>query len=178
MENAPSETRTNVFIVEDSAPIRERLTGLLNGIGGVSVVGEAATPQSAVEGILRTRPDSVVLDIQLMGGTGIEVLRSAFADVCVWQGGRFLWLSVHSGKIATFSPNAEVVFDAMTEKHFRKSVLLERLFAVARKRYGDLGAEDCFGFAPLPALGGAIAEQYLIKARMREYTATAAQVLR
>ena len=75
MENVTSETRTNVFIVEDSAPIRERLNGLLSDIEGVLVVGEAATPQSAVEGILRTRPDSVVLDIQLMGGTGIEVLR-------------------------------------------------------------------------------------------------------
>src|ERR1700694_3102789 len=75
MENAPSETRTDVFIVEDSAPICERLNGLLGDIEGVSVVGEAVPPQSAVEGILRTRPDSVVLDIQLMGGTGIEVLR-------------------------------------------------------------------------------------------------------
>ena len=133
-------------------------------------------------GILWTpRPDEPFLDPEDwpgLDGTGIEVLRSAFADVCVWQGGRFLWLSVHSGKIATFSPNAEVVFDAMTDKHFRKTVLLERLFAVARKRYGDLGPEDCFGFAPLPALGGAIAEQYLIKTRMREYVATAAQVLR
>ena len=75
MENAQSETRTDVFIVEDSAPICERLNGLLSDIEGVSVVGEAATPQSAVEGILRTRPDSVVLDIQLIGGSGIEVLR-------------------------------------------------------------------------------------------------------
>jgi hypothetical protein len=47
---------TNVFIVEDSAPIRERLNGLLGDIEGVHVVGEADTPQSAVEGIMRTRP--------------------------------------------------------------------------------------------------------------------------
>ncbi len=75
MENAPSETRTNVFIVEDSAPIRERLTGLLRDIEGVTVVGEADTAKAAVEGILRTKPDSVVLDVQLTGGSGVEVLR-------------------------------------------------------------------------------------------------------
>ena len=67
--------RTHVFIVEDSAPIRERLSSLLCEIDGVSVVGEADTPAAAIEGILRTRPDSVVLDIQLTGGSGIDVLR-------------------------------------------------------------------------------------------------------
>jgi DNA-binding NarL/FixJ family response regulator len=76
MENALLETpRTNVFIVEDSAPIRERLIGLLRDIEGVTVVGEAETAKAAVEGILRTKPDSVVLDIQLNGSSGIEVLR-------------------------------------------------------------------------------------------------------
>lgn len=77
MQIMPSDARTNVFIVEDSASIRERLVGMLGDIEGVSVVGEAETPQAAVEGILRTRPDSVLLDIQLIGGSGIDVLREA-----------------------------------------------------------------------------------------------------
>ena len=67
----------NIFIVEDSASIRERLAVMLGGIEGVTLVGEAETPGEALEGILRTRPDSVVLDIHLVGGTGIEVLRKA-----------------------------------------------------------------------------------------------------
>ncbi len=75
MENLSHETRTKAFIVEDSAFIRERLDALLGEMNGVSIVGEAATPQAAVEGILRTRPDVVVLDIHLTGGSGIEVLR-------------------------------------------------------------------------------------------------------
>lgn len=74
MENAPTEPRTHVFIVEDSAPIRERLAGMLRDMEGVTVVGEADTAKAAVEGILRTKPDSVVLDVQLTCGSGIEVL--------------------------------------------------------------------------------------------------------
>ena len=66
---------TNVFLVEDSAPIRARLAEMLGDVEGVAIVGEAATPASAIDGILRTRPDSVVLDLQLIGGSGIEVLR-------------------------------------------------------------------------------------------------------
>jgi hypothetical protein len=128
-----------------------------------------------------TPPDEPFLDPEDwdgLDGTGIEVLRSAFADVCLWQGGRFHWVSVLSGKIHLFSSNPEIVFDALTEKDFRKSALLERLFGIARKRLGDLGSEECYGFAPLPALGGAIAEQNLIKTPMREDVAIAAQTLR
>jgi DNA-binding NarL/FixJ family response regulator len=73
---ATTQTRhTNVFLVEDSAPIRARLAEMLGNVEGVAIVGEAETPASAIEGILRTRPDSVVLDIRLSGGSGIEVLR-------------------------------------------------------------------------------------------------------
>ncbi len=74
MQTTPSE-RINVFLVEDSISIRERLAGLLTEIEGVYVVGEADSPSAAVDGILRTRPDSVVLDIHLLNGSGIEVLR-------------------------------------------------------------------------------------------------------
>ena len=67
---------TRVFLVEDSAPIRERLVGLLGEIAGVQVVGEADTAADAAEGILRTQPDTVVLDIRLAQGSGIDVLRA------------------------------------------------------------------------------------------------------
>lgn len=116
-------------------------------------------------------------DWEALDGTGIEVLRTAFADVCLWQNAGFLWLNVHSGKSFSFSPIAEILFDAtLTEKHFRKSILLERLFHRACKRFGNLSSEECFGFAPLPAFGGAIAEEYIIKTPMREYVAMVAQV--
>jgi DNA-binding NarL/FixJ family response regulator len=68
--------RITAFIVEDSPAIRERLAALLTQTQGIAIVGEADTPQSAVEGILRTRPDSVVLDIHLLGGSGLEVLKT------------------------------------------------------------------------------------------------------
>jgi two-component system, OmpR family, response regulator len=63
-----------VFLVEDSAAIRERLVEMINEIENVEVVGEADTYDSAVRGILDTRPDVVVLDISLASGSGIEVL--------------------------------------------------------------------------------------------------------
>ena len=75
------ETHRNgkVFVVEDSAAIRSRLIELLGDIEGVSVVGEAGTPGEAVAGILRTQPHCVVLDLQLIDGTGVDVLRAVRA---------------------------------------------------------------------------------------------------
>ena len=74
-------TAKTVFIVEDSLPIRARLLEMFGDIKDVNVVGEAGTPAEAITGILRTLPDYVILDFQLDGGTGIEVLRAVRAQV-------------------------------------------------------------------------------------------------
>ena len=71
---APS-SHPRVFLADDSGPIRSRVANLL-GEHDMEVVGEAATPQGCIEGILASRPQVVVLDVQLEGGTGLEVLRA------------------------------------------------------------------------------------------------------
>lgn len=66
----------SVFIVDDSPSMRVRLSELLDEIDGVDVVGEAGTPSDAISGILRIHPRYVLLDYQLEGGTGLDVLRA------------------------------------------------------------------------------------------------------
>ena len=80
MQNV-QDSRTHVFIVEDSPIVRKRLVAMMDETEGVSVVGEADTEKGAVEGILRTRPDWVLLDVQLTDGNGIEVLRQVRKQV-------------------------------------------------------------------------------------------------
>ena len=65
-----------VFVVEDSAAVRERLLEMIREIDDIEVVGEAESFDAAVSGILDTRPDVAVLDIKLAddGGSGIDVL--------------------------------------------------------------------------------------------------------
>jgi DNA-binding NarL/FixJ family response regulator len=67
---------TQVFIVDDSAWIRVRLVEALGRLPDVTVVGEASTASDAVAGILLTRPDSVLLDLNLMGHNGLDVMRA------------------------------------------------------------------------------------------------------
>jgi DNA-binding NarL/FixJ family response regulator len=65
-----------VFLVEDAPLLRERLEAMLNAIPGVKTVGYAAGAHAAVEGIVGTGADAVVLDIQLAQGNGFDVLRA------------------------------------------------------------------------------------------------------
>ena len=65
-----------IFLVEDSLPVRERLAAMLNGIPGATVVGQAAHAEAAIRDILATRPDLVVLDLNLAEGSGFDVLRA------------------------------------------------------------------------------------------------------
>lgn len=67
-----------VFLAEDSAMIRTRLAAMI-AAHDMAVVGEAETPEDSIEGILAARPDVVVLDVQLVGGTGLQVLRAVRA---------------------------------------------------------------------------------------------------
>lgn len=66
---------TRFYIVDDSAAIRTRLTEMLSKIDAVDIVGEAESSREAIDGILETRPDSVLLDLNLGATSGIDVLR-------------------------------------------------------------------------------------------------------
>jgi DNA-binding NarL/FixJ family response regulator len=75
MVQSTQDKPLKVFIADDSRLIRDRVAALLAAAQMV-VVGEASTPAASIEGILSARPNVVVLDVQLEGGTGLEVLRA------------------------------------------------------------------------------------------------------
>ena len=64
------------LIVDDESPARERLKRLLAGIEGIELIGEAASGIQAVEMIERERLDLVLLDIQMPGLDGFEVIEA------------------------------------------------------------------------------------------------------
>lgn len=67
-----------VFVVEDSAAVRERLIEMVRELEDIEVVGEADTFGRAVVGIRDTVPDVAILDIKLANdsGSGIDVLKA------------------------------------------------------------------------------------------------------
>ena len=65
-----------VFLVEDSAAIRERVAALFEATPNVELVGHAADADGAIRDILAGSPDVVLLDISLAAGSGFDVLRA------------------------------------------------------------------------------------------------------
>jgi DNA-binding NarL/FixJ family response regulator len=63
-----------VFVVDDSAIIRDRLKRLLADEADIQTVGESSGAHQAIAAIREHKPDVVLLDIQLVNGNGIEVL--------------------------------------------------------------------------------------------------------
>ena len=64
-----------VVVVDDHQIVRDGLVALLGALDGIEVVGTAADGQDAVHVVGETRPDVVVMDIQMPRLDGIEATR-------------------------------------------------------------------------------------------------------
>ncbi|MCB1995294.1 MAG: response regulator transcription factor [Burkholderiaceae bacterium] len=72
-------------MVDDQLIARAGIAALLAEMPGVVLVGQADTPETALEVIAERKPDAILLDLQLrQPGDGLEVLRrlKARGDTC------------------------------------------------------------------------------------------------
>lgn len=69
-----------VFIADDSSAVVERLADLVKEVPGAELAGQAADVPEAVNGVRRMEPDALILDLQMPGGSGLDVLRAIRAD--------------------------------------------------------------------------------------------------
>lgn len=71
-----SDAKTiSILLVEDHEVTRAGLRSLLNSHERLEIVGEAETVAEALEQAARLRPDVILLDIRLKGGSGFDVCR-------------------------------------------------------------------------------------------------------
>jgi DNA-binding NarL/FixJ family response regulator len=80
---------TSVVIVDDHHLFRAGVRAELDGL--VEVLGDAAAVEEAIRLIVEAEPDVVLLDVQMPGGGGVEVIRQVAAKR---PAQRFLALSV------------------------------------------------------------------------------------
>jgi DNA-binding NarL/FixJ family response regulator len=73
--NDDAEERISVVLVDDHAVVRTGLAQLLSGAPDIEVVGQAADGAEAIEVVRATRPDVVVMDLQMPGMDGVDATR-------------------------------------------------------------------------------------------------------
>ena len=69
-----------VVVAEDEPLTRAYLVGLLREHPAVEVVGNAASGREAIDLVRQMRPDLLLLDVQMPGANGLEVLEVLAAD--------------------------------------------------------------------------------------------------
>ena len=113
-----------VLIVDDHVVVREGVRRLLADLPA-SAVFDAETPFEALDAFRRHRPDIVVLDINLKGGSGLDVLRRLRADD---PGARVVVFSMYSDLVyATSAQRAGAL------GYVSKSAPSEELLVAIRK---------------------------------------------
>jgi DNA-binding NarL/FixJ family response regulator len=129
-----AELDMKVFVVEDSAAVRERLVEMIREIASVEVVGEADTNSKAVAGIIKTVPDVAILDIKLAddAGSGIDVLNEVRKSMPAVRA------IVMSNYVTPQHVKASV--DAGAEYFLDKSVDFDRIPEILRQLSGDKNA--------------------------------------
>ncbi len=114
-----------VVLVEDHNLVREGLRTVLNQHDDIEVVGEAASVAGAVQTVLETAPDLVLLDLRLGEEHGTDVARELRAR---GSGATILVLSVHDS-----SRSLRDALAAGADGYLLKSVSGQALAAGIRK---------------------------------------------
>ncbi len=63
-----------LLIADDNVEFRKRLAEIVRSIRGIEVIGDAGDVPGTIEAIRKMRPDMVILDFQMPGGNGLDVL--------------------------------------------------------------------------------------------------------
>jgi DNA-binding NarL/FixJ family response regulator len=113
-----------IVVVDDHPVVRDGVRSMLAAVPDFEVVGEAASGPEAVEQVLATDPDVVVMDLRMPGGGGVEALRDLRA-----RGARAAVLV-----LTTFDTDSDTVaaIEAGATGYLLKDSPAERLFEAVR----------------------------------------------
>jgi DNA-binding NarL/FixJ family response regulator len=104
-----------VLIADDSLMVCERLTTMLKHVEGIEIVGEAHNVSDTIHSIKNMKPEVVILDIQMPGGSGIDVVQKVKKDTAVPI---IIMLTNHSGPFYSkkyIAAGADFFFDKSME---------------------------------------------------------------
>jgi YesN/AraC family two-component response regulator len=70
-----SNHNITVFIADDSLIVREHLVTMFDELAGIETVGQAENVAESISAIEELKPDVIILDIRMPGGSGLDVLQ-------------------------------------------------------------------------------------------------------
>ena len=119
------------LIVDDEPLARRRHRALLSTEPGVEIVGEAGSGPAAVAAVREKRPDLVLLDIQMPGKDGFEVLE----EIAGQHDPAVVFVTAHD-------EHAIRAFEVQAVDYVLKPVVEERVRAAVRRAIARLRAAE------------------------------------
>ena len=89
------KTKVKILLADDHKVLRDGLHALLEGEDDMDVVAEAGTVDEAVAGAVKFKPDVIVMDLGMPGGSGLDAIRRIRQMKLPV---RIVVLSMHSGR--------------------------------------------------------------------------------
>jgi DNA-binding NarL/FixJ family response regulator len=71
-----ARVKSKVLLLDDHPLVRDGLAQLIWGEADMTVCGEAASAEQALEAVTRLNPDLAIVDITLGGVNGIELIKN------------------------------------------------------------------------------------------------------
>jgi DNA-binding NarL/FixJ family response regulator len=122
--------KTRVLVADDHAVLRAGLRLLINTQPDMEAVGEAGTFPEALRQVRTLRPDVLILDLSMPGGTGVKTIERLAAEC---PGTRILVLTMHDDPSYLRAALAAGAFGYVVKKA-ADSELLTAIRAVAQGR--------------------------------------------
>jgi len=74
--NAAARTKQRILLVDDHAIVREGFAELINSRADIETCGQAGSAPEAMTAVQRLKPDMVVVDLSLHGGSGLDLIKN------------------------------------------------------------------------------------------------------
>ncbi|HZD93932.1 MAG TPA: response regulator transcription factor [Candidatus Sulfotelmatobacter sp.] len=120
-----SGRKSRVFVVDDHPIVRQGLALMINAENDLTVCGEAEEAQTALQAIVDTKPDILIIDISLNGPDGLELVkhvRTLFPELPI------LILSMHDE-----TTYAERALRARANGYIMKQEATEKVLVAVRR---------------------------------------------
>lgn len=89
------DAQIRILLADDHKVLRDGLRALLEGENDLKVVAEAGTVDEAITGAINFKPDVIVMDLGMPGGSGLDAIRQIRQKELPV---RIVVLSMHSGR--------------------------------------------------------------------------------
>jgi two-component system chemotaxis response regulator CheB len=151
-----SMAAVNVFVIDDSAVVRQTVAHLLAGSTEVTLMGSAPNPLIALTTLKSIRPDVLLLDIEMPGMDGLTFLRQIMVDnpiptvICSTlstDGSRVALEALAAGAVAIIA-KPKLGLKQFLEDSRRELIQTLKAAAHARPRGQRMGASAPGGLRP------------------------------